>query len=145
MTTETVQWRKCVYQLRSCQIWTSAGHVLGHTQAFVGPRDEDGSPTLINHPAPICPSCLALDPEPLPADADLACMPEPPRNGNGAFVSKIEHPRKKADPPCCCHSIIKDEHGRLQCLTHGDVTDRRGDPSIADVRLDGYKRWSYRN
>lgn len=34
-------------------------------------------------------------------------------------------PLEEGQLPCACPSIIRDEAGRLQCLTHGDVTDRR--------------------
>lgn len=45
---------------------------------------------------------------------------------------------------CDCFSIVRDENDRLQCLTHGDVTDRRLEPDPRFLTYDYPKGWHTR-
>lgn len=62
---------KCYYQLDDCDNWDDNGLTLGFSQSYIGPKDAEGRSTLINYPAPICPSCLSANPEPMRANPSL--------------------------------------------------------------------------
>lgn len=73
---------KCYYQLDNCHNWDDSGLTLGFSQSYIGPKDDEGRSSPVNYPAPICPACLAMQPDPLRADPALRTL-----DASGALVA----------------------------------------------------------